>query len=87
MLRLAAALLVRLGLVMLVLAVLVRLVPTPNQADVVVDDFAIAASLALVLVPVIYLRLTKDTMTRDKAQDGDRPTTTGSLTEQHGIRR
>jgi hypothetical protein len=60
MLRLAAALLVRLGLVMLVLAVGVRLMPMPNQADVVADEFAIAVSLVLVLAASIHLRLTRD---------------------------
>jgi hypothetical protein len=64
MLRLAAALLVRLGLVLLVLAALVRVVPMPDQADVVADDFAIAVSLVLVLSASVYLRLTRDA-TRD----------------------
>ncbi|MGH3394998.1 MAG: hypothetical protein ACRDPO_09930 [Streptosporangiaceae bacterium] len=61
MLRLTAALLVRVGLVMLVMAVLVRLLPMPDRADVVADEFAIAVSLALTLAPAIYLRLTRDT--------------------------
>jgi hypothetical protein len=67
MLRLTAALLVRVGLVLLVLAVLGRLLPMPNRADVVADEFAIAVSLALTLVPAGYLRLTRDTdsLTRD----------------------
>ena len=60
MLRLTAALLVRTGLVLLVLAVLVRLMPMPDRADVMADDFAIAVSLVLVLGPAIYLRLTRD---------------------------
>lgn len=60
MLRLAAALLVRIGLVLLVLAVLVRLLPMPNRADVLADDFAIAVSLLLVLAASIHLRLTRD---------------------------
>ena len=60
MLRLTAALLVRMGLVLLVMAVLVRLLPMPDQADVMADDFAIVVSLALVLGPAIYLRLTRD---------------------------
>jgi hypothetical protein len=68
MLRLAAALLVRVGLVLLVLAVMVRLMPMPNQADVVADDFAIAVSLALVLAASVHLRLTGDAAqtSRDK---------------------
>ncbi len=60
MLRLAAALLVRIGLVLLVLAVLIRLLPMPARADVVADDFAIAVSGALVLVASLHLRLTRD---------------------------
>jgi hypothetical protein len=61
MLRLVAAMLVRVGLVLTVMAVLVRLVPMPNRADVMADDFAIAVSLALVLVAAVHLRLTRDT--------------------------
>jgi hypothetical protein len=60
MLRLTAALLVRTGLVLLVLAVLVRLMPMPDRADVMADDFAIVVSLMLTLGPAIYLRLTRD---------------------------
>ena len=60
MLRLTAALLVRMGLVLLILAVLVRLLPMPSRADVMADNFAIAVSLLLVLVPSIYLRVTRD---------------------------
>jgi hypothetical protein len=67
MLRLTAALLVRVGLVLLVMAVLVRLMPMPSRADVVADEFAIAVSLALTLGPAIYLRVT-----RDAAQTGRR---------------
>ncbi len=67
MLRLTAALLVRVGLVLLVMAVLVRLMPMPNRGDVVADEFAIAVSLALTLGPAIYLRVT-----RDDAQTGRR---------------
>jgi hypothetical protein len=59
MLRLTLALLVRTGLVLLVMAVLVRLLPMPDRADVVADDFAIAVSLLVVLGPAIYLRLTR----------------------------
>lgn len=60
MARLAVALLVRMGLVLLVLAAGVRLLPMPDRADVVADDFAIAVSLVLVLAASIYLRLTRD---------------------------
>jgi hypothetical protein len=67
MLRLTAALVVRMGLVLLILAVLVRLLPMPNRADVMADNFAIAVSLLLVLAPSIYLRVTRD---------GDQPRTT-----------
>lgn len=56
MLRLAAAALVRIGLVLLVLAVLIRLLPMPSPADVVADDFAIAVSAVLVLAASIHLR-------------------------------
>ena len=59
MLRLTLALMVRMGLVLLVMAVLIRLVPMPDRADVLADDFAIAVSLVLVLGPAIYLRLTR----------------------------
>jgi hypothetical protein len=75
MARLAVALLVRMGLVLLILAALVRLLPMPDRADVVADDFAIAVSLVLVLAASIYLRLT-----RDAAQDGERPGTTRNPT-------
>ncbi|HEU5418967.1 MAG TPA: hypothetical protein VFV41_14850 [Streptosporangiaceae bacterium] len=61
MLRLTLALLVRMGLVLLVMAVLVRLLPMPSRADAVADDFAIAVSLVVVLGPAIYLRLTRNT--------------------------
>ena len=60
MLRLTLALLVRMGLVLLVMAVLVRLLPMPSRADAVVDDFAIAVSLVVVVGPAIYLRLTRN---------------------------
>jgi uncharacterized protein YjeT (DUF2065 family) len=80
--RLAAALLVRIGLVLLVMGVLVRLLPMPNRADAMADDFAIAVSLVLVLAASSYLRLT-----RDATRDGERPKVRSSLTERHGIRR
>jgi hypothetical protein len=60
MLRITAALLVRMGLVLLIMAVLVRPLPMPDQADVLADDFAIAVSLLLVLGPAVYLRVTRD---------------------------
>jgi hypothetical protein len=88
MLRLAAALLVRLGLVMLVLAALVRLVPMPDQADVMADDFAIALSLVLVLAPAFYLRLTRDASTEaGQPKTPKTPKTPNSLTSRHDIRR
>ena len=68
--RLAVAMLVRIGLVLLVLAVMVRLMPMPDRADVVADDFAIAVSLVLVLAASIHLRLA-----RGAAGDGERPGT------------
>jgi hypothetical protein len=68
MLRLTAALLVRIGLVLLVMAVLVRLLPMPDRADVVADEFAIAVSLVLTLGPAIYLRLTRDTQNTERGQ-------------------
>jgi hypothetical protein len=58
--RPAAMVLLRLGLVLLVMAVLIRFLPVPNQADVVGDDLAILASGALVAVAFGYLRLTKE---------------------------
>jgi hypothetical protein len=54
-----ALMMLRLGLVLFALAVLVRPLPMPNQADVLVDDMAIAASLALVLATGAYLRLSR----------------------------
>jgi hypothetical protein len=68
MMRLTAALLVRLGLVLLALAVLGRLLPMPNRADVMADEFAILVSAVLVLTAAVYLRLT-----RDPAEAGRRP--------------
>ncbi|HXW81799.1 MAG TPA: hypothetical protein VEJ84_20005 [Acidimicrobiales bacterium] len=41
------------------MAVLARLLPIPNQADVVADDLAIIASGVLVAMALVYLRLTK----------------------------
>jgi hypothetical protein len=58
--RPAALLFLQLGMVMLLLALLARLLPMPNQADVVGDDLAIFASGALVAVAFAYLRLTKE---------------------------
>jgi hypothetical protein len=60
MMRLTAALLVRIGLVLAVLAVLARLLPMPDRADAVADEFAIAVSLVLVIAAAAYLRLTRD---------------------------
>lgn len=60
MMRLTAALLVRIGLVLLALAVLGRLLPMPDRADVMADEFAIVVSLVLVLAAAAYLRLTRD---------------------------
>jgi hypothetical protein len=82
MLRLASALLVRMGLVLLVMAVLVRLLPMPNRADVMADDFAIAIFLVLVLAASIYLRLT-----RDADREGEQPKTTRYPMSIRSIRR
>ena len=68
--RLAAQLLVRVGLVMLVLAVLGRLLPIPDRADVMADEFAIAVSLVLVLAATLYLAATMG------AGEGERRRTT-----------
>lgn len=68
MLRLTLALLVRIGLVLLIMAVLVRLMPMPNRADVMADDFAIAINLVLFLGPAIYLRLTRDVTENGRGQ-------------------
>lgn len=70
MLRLTLALLVRIGLVLLIMAVLVRLLPMPNRADVMADDFAIAVNLVLVLGSAIYLRLTRDAAGTGRGQRG-----------------
>ncbi|HSZ39640.1 MAG TPA: hypothetical protein VK817_06760 [Trebonia sp.] len=66
--RLTSALLVRLGLVMLILAALTRLLPMPDRADAVADDFAIVVSLVLVLTAAIHLRLTRETETPGQGQ-------------------
>jgi hypothetical protein len=86
MVRLAAALLVRLGLVMLILAALVRLVRMPDQADVMADDFAIALSAVLVLAPAIYLRLTRDNP-EGQPPKAEQPKITNALTSRPDIRR
>jgi hypothetical protein len=78
MARLAIAMLVRIGLVLLVLAVLVRLLPMPDRADVAADDLAIAVSLLLVLAAASYLRLT-----RNAAAQAERPGTPGHQTPGH----
>jgi hypothetical protein len=67
--RLAAQLLVRVGLVMLALGVLGRLLPMPDRADVMADEFAIAVSLTLVLAASLYLAATMG------AREGERRTT------------
>lgn len=82
MLRLTAALLVRMGLVLLVLAALARVLPMPDRADVVVDDLAIAVSLVLVLAAAAYLRLTPDA-----EREGERQKTAGDLTSIHHLHR
>ena len=58
--RPAALVLLQLGMVLLLLALLGRLLPIPNEADVVADDLAIFASGALVLLAFAYLRLTRE---------------------------
>jgi hypothetical protein len=58
--RPAALLFLQLGMVLLLLALLARLLPMPNQADVVADDLAIFATGVLVAVAFAYLRLTKE---------------------------
>lgn len=58
--RPAALMFLQLGMVMLLLALLARLLPMPNEADVVGDDLAIFASGLLVAVAFVYLRLTKE---------------------------
>jgi hypothetical protein len=57
--RPVAVVFLQLGMVLLLLALLARLLPMPNQADVVADDLAILASGALVVAAFAYLRLTK----------------------------
>ena len=59
MIRQAASMLLRLGTVLLVIALLSRMLPMPNKADLVGDDLAIIASGALVVMMASYLRLTK----------------------------
>jgi hypothetical protein len=59
MARVAALLLVRVGLVFLVLSVWGRLLPVPNRADAVADEFAIAVSGLLVLAGAGYLLATR----------------------------
>jgi hypothetical protein len=45
---------------LLIMALLARLLPMPNQADVVADDLAIFSSGALVVVAFAFLRVTKE---------------------------
>jgi hypothetical protein len=72
--KLAAALLVRIGLVLLVLAVLARFLPMPDRADAVADEFAIAVSLMLVVVASAYLRLTRQAPGAPGPVPGNEPT-------------
>ncbi|MHB2027282.1 MAG: hypothetical protein ACYCPT_00510 [Acidimicrobiales bacterium] len=51
----AARLLVRLGLALFIMALLVRPFE-PSRADVVADDLAVLASLAVVLVGAMFVR-------------------------------
>jgi hypothetical protein len=60
MMRQSALMLVRLGLVLLALAVLVRPIPMPSRADLVADDLAIVASLAVVVVGAVCARFTRE---------------------------
>jgi hypothetical protein len=55
-----AVLFLQLGVIMLFLALFTRLLPMPNQADLVADDLAILASGALVAATSAYLRLTRE---------------------------
>jgi hypothetical protein len=55
MLRLTAALIVRLGLVLVFLALLDMLLPGRTSADRVVDDMALLASVCLVAIAGSYL--------------------------------
>jgi hypothetical protein len=58
--RLFAIMFLQLGVVMLFLALLARVVPMPNQADVVGDDLAIIASSGLVVLTYAYLRVRRE---------------------------
>jgi hypothetical protein len=58
--RPAVVVLLQLGMVLLLLAVFARVLPMPNQADVVADDLALLASGTLVAIAFAYLRLTKE---------------------------
>jgi hypothetical protein len=58
--RPAVVVLLQLGMVLLLLAVFARVLPMPNQADVVADDLALLASGSLVVIAFAYLRLTKE---------------------------
>lgn len=57
--RQVAAVLFRLGLVLLLMAGLVRLFGMPDEADAIGDDLALVASGTLVAVTSIYLGLTR----------------------------
>ena len=51
---------VRIGIVLLLLAVLLRLLPAPSPADAVADDMAIVISAAVVGAGGAYLLLTRE---------------------------
>lgn len=55
-----AVLFLQAGMVILLVALLARLVPIPNQADAVGDDLAIFASTTLVVLTFGYLRLRRE---------------------------
>ena len=72
MLRQAATMVVRLGFVLLLLAVLVRVLPAPSPADAVADDMGLVISGAVVAVGGAYLLLTRDAAARRRPSvDGD----------------
>lgn len=60
LLRQAAVMVARLGMVLLLLAALVRIIPTLTPAAAVADDLAIAVSVAVVAAAAAYLFVTRE---------------------------
>jgi hypothetical protein len=64
LLRQGATMVVRIGVVLLLLAALLRLLPAPSPADAVADDMAIVISAAVVIAGGGYLFWTRHLVAR-----------------------